>query len=318
MTDASGSLSKHDFMQAAEEFGYQYTHLSPGPAPRANGQPLFQGRVGLRSLPCGISLCSSDLKSLQESRHEGVVSRSLNIAVALDGAAADCTLGTRNRFHLGPGSAVVVSVADGMRLAGRVEAGQQTRNLLVRARSEDLADDDVAERVDTLLRTTSVVPLALNVRTDHLVNELFLPSAVGGIGRLLAESCALELLARALSHGESETAGREPVSPRDHAKIMLVRDKLLAEPGHEHTLDELAREAGLSVSALKAKFRQVIGQPVFAFLRDTRLQRARGGIEQEGWTIAQAAYFVGYRHQSNFSTAFRRRFGFSPGVIRRR
>ena len=157
-----------------------------------------------------------------------------------------------------------------------------------------------------------------DLRTSLLVEELFDPALIGGVGRLLAESCALELLARALQTnepGDDALTGR--VSPQDQARILLVRDRLLAEPEAHHTLGDLAREAGLSVSALKAKFPLVVGQSVFAFLRDVRLQRAHDGIVREGWSIGQAAYFTGYRHQSNFSAAFRRKFGVPPSDLRR-
>ena len=67
----------------------------------------------------------------------------------------------------------------------------------------------------------------------------------------------------------------------------------------------------------KVKFAAVFGQPIFAFLRDLRLERAFEGLQSEGWTVSQAAYFVGYRHPSSFSEAFRRKFGVAPQAVGR-
>jgi AraC-like DNA-binding protein len=73
----------------------------------------------------------------------------------------------------------------------------------------------------------------------------------------------------------------------------------------------------MSVSSLKAKFPLAVGQSVFGFLRSQRLERARRGLQYEGWTVKQAAYFVGYAHPSNFATAYRRKFGAAPREVHR-
>ncbi len=318
MAAENGAVTSTDMAEAARTFGYQYTALSPDGPSATYAPALFDGLVGLQSLPCGISLCASDLTSLQDSVHDGRVSRSLNIAVLLDGDPTECAFGSRDRLEINPGSAVIVSVADGMRLGAHIRAGQRSRSLLIRTRPQDLMDDDVADRVETLLRSTATLSLPITPAAAHLARELFEPTAVGGIGRLLSESCALQFLARALIAGDvQKEESNGSVSKRDRAKILQIRDRLVAEPQSDHTLSDLAREAGLSVSALKTKFPLVLGQPVFAFLRDARLQRARDGIAFEGWTISQAAYSVGYRHQSNFSIAFRRKFGIAPSEVRR-
>ncbi len=79
----------------------------------------------------------------------------------------------------------------------------------------------------------------------------------------------------------------------------------------------LAREAGMSLPSFKTKFHEVTGQTVFGYLTEKRLERARFGIEQQGWSVIEAAWFSGYRHPTNFSAAFRRRFGFSPKMSKR-
>ncbi len=317
MENKDDVLSNGEFAQAAESFGYHYSRVSPNFHEAGGHSEMFEGRVGFHALPFGVSLYSSDLQSLRESEHDGMVPRSLTIAVSLAGVTADCAFGSKGRLHLKAGTAAVVSVSDSARLVNRVEAGQYYRGLLVRTRPEDLLDEEVAERVEKLLRATEIAPMEMSGRSALLAQELFSPLAEGCIGRLFAESCALELLARALqttSHLQEDRLRR--VSSPDRAKLLAVRDRIVAEPERAYSLSQLARDAGLSVSALKAKFPEVFGQTVFAFLRDVRMERARDGIELEGWSVSQAAYFVGYRHQSNFSTAFRRKFGVAPSALR--
>lgn len=319
MTEGSATLSQGDFASTAASFGFRYTRLSPAKS-LANGQaPLFAGWVGLHAFPCGLSACASDLTALHTSTHEGYISRSLTIALSLDGATRECLIGTSTKFLFRPGSAAMVAVVDPAPQGGTIGAGMRSRCLLIRANPEDMADEELAERVDQALRSTSVTPFSISPRAYALANELFSPGLPGGAGRLLTESCALELLARSpLFITEAEDQGAAPVTRRDRERMMIVRDALMADPGGEHHLSDLARQAGVSVTALKTKFTAVFGQPVFAFLRDIRLEQARRGLEREGWTVAQASYHAGYRHPTSFGFAFRRKFGLTPKDLRRR
>lgn len=318
MTAATTLVSPMSFSEAADTFGYRYTAMSTSAPVGDRTAPLFEGRLGLRSLPCGASLWSSDLRSLHDSTLESVADRSLTVAVMLGDHAADCETNSGSRLYIGGSDAAVISVADQVHLTGRYRAGQRSQCLLLRAQPEDFADAEVAEQMWSALKATAVKPLAMTHRTRLLARELAAPNTGGAVGRLLAESFALELLARALlstSQDAESSPGR--LTGRDYAKVLIVRDMIEASPSTNFTLEGLAREAGLSVSALKAKFPLAFGQSVFAFLRDVRMERARLGIEEEEWTASQAAYFVGYKHLSNFTIAFRRKFGVPPSQLRR-
>ena len=59
------------------------------------------------------------------------------------------------------------------------------------------------------------------------------------------------------------------------------------------------------------KFQAAYRQSVFSWLRERRLEVARQHLAQ-GWSVQQAAHFVGYRHATNFATAFRERYGVAP------
>ena len=94
-----------------------------------------------------------------------------------------------------------------------------------------------------------------------------------------------------------------------------MRIVLEQSPEREYTLAQLAAQAAMSPSSLRSKFRQAYGCTVFDYLRDCRLEQARRYL-LEGHSVQQAAWMSGYQHASNFSTAFRRRYGLSPGDVR--
>lgn len=310
--------SRHSARRLAEiarHWGYGCEVRSDAAAdPRtADSRVLVEGPLATTELAGGVKLCASDLVAVADNERIGVLRRSLTVIVMLGGDRSDYGLGPGKTLSLAPNEAAVVASLEGARLTGRYRCGRRYRSLVLQMSPETLEDDELAGQLDRLLRANCLRPLALSGRLQALANELFSPASSGTVGRLLAESCALEILARALSPSDRpapRAAGQLP--PRDLAKMLRVRDKLVAEVGGDHRLCDLARLAGVSVSTLKSKFPAAVGQTVFEFLRDQRMERARLGLEREGWSVKQAAYFVGYSYPANFSAAYRRRFGLPP------
>ena len=318
MTTPSRDLSRRDFARAARFLDGDYTIRRASVPGTAVDLPLFRGELGTRELPCGLKLCTCDIIALRDSVHEALVPRSLFIALAIGGVPGDYAFDSGEAMPLPPGGAVMIATRDGVRMSGRYRSDQYFRSMVVQADPDAMADEELASRIDRLLTSTASATLGVDDRALGLANQLCRPSLSGVVGSLLIESCALELLALCLLQSDADDPNSaSSVSRKDRDRVTLVREILSAAPDRPHHLSDLARAAGMSVSSLKTKFTAVFGQPVFEYLRDLRLERARHGLEQEGWTVSQAAYFVGYRHPSNFSTAFRRRFRVSPRDIRR-
>lgn len=84
------------------------------------------------------------------------------------------------------------------------------------------------------------------------------------------------------------------------------------------SLDDLAHDVGLSRSGLCAGFRQMLGQKVFDYIAQLRMQHALALLNQRDASITQIAYAVGYNHPSSFSVAVQRHFGTTPGKLRQR
>ena len=78
------------------------------------------------------------------------------------------------------------------------------------------------------------------------------------------------------------------------------------------SLRELSREVALSATLLKRGFRQLFGETVFEHLRNLRLDRARELLLDQGASVKEAAWSVGYASVSHFARAFGARFGASP------
>lgn len=83
------------------------------------------------------------------------------------------------------------------------------------------------------------------------------------------------------------------------------------------TIDELSTRFGVSPTALKKEFRRLYGQPLHAWLQEQRLTQAARLLRESTMTVLAVAQEVGYSSTSQFSAAFVRRFGHTPGQYRR-
>jgi AraC-like DNA-binding protein len=101
--------------------------------------------------------------------------------------------------------------------------------------------------------------------------------------------------------------------PSVGAALALLR----AQPGAPWTVADLARKAGLSRTALAARFRELVGEPPMSYLARVRLGQAAGYLSTTDKTVRQIARLVGYESEASLSKAFHRAFGQAPGAYRR-
>ena len=84
------------------------------------------------------------------------------------------------------------------------------------------------------------------------------------------------------------------------------------------SVDDVAREAGLSRSVLQRRFRAVLGETVLAAMVRTRLARAREMLGNTDLPLAEIAERCGFNHPEYMGYVFRRELGVTPAGYRRR
>jgi len=83
-------------------------------------------------------------------------------------------------------------------------------------------------------------------------------------------------------------------------------------PAHAWTLQELARSAGMSRTAFAQTFKTTVGESPMAYLTRWRMTLAANRLKDKREPISSVAPSLGYRSESAFSAAFKRRWGSSP------
>lgn len=94
--------------------------------------------------------------------------------------------------------------------------------------------------------------------------------------------------------------------------------RLRERPDHPWTVDELAKQAGLSRSAFTRRFTREVGASPLRWLATWRMQLAARRLAEGDDSLAQIAAEVGYESEFSFSRAFKRHHGVPPGTFRRR
>jgi AraC-like DNA-binding protein len=88
-------------------------------------------------------------------------------------------------------------------------------------------------------------------------------------------------------------------------------------PCEDWTLESLAREVGLSRSALNEKFTKFLGQAPMTYLTEWRLELGAEALRSTSRSVQQVAVEVGYDSEAAFNRAFKRKFALPPARYRR-
>jgi len=93
---------------------------------------------------------------------------------------------------------------------------------------------------------------------------------------------------------------------------------LHARPERQWTVENLAREVGVSRSGLAQRFTELVGEAPMRYLTGWRIQLAKHLMLQSGLPIAEVADRVGYESEAAFNRAFKRHVGDPPVTWRKK
>lgn len=100
-------------------------------------------------------------------------------------------------------------------------------------------------------------------------------------------------------------------------RIGRAIEAIHGNPGHEWSLDRLARVATMSRSSFSTRFTELLGEAPIAYLTRWRMSIAASRLREEDVTVARLAAELGYQSEAAFNRAFTRINGQTPGSIRR-
>ncbi|WP_294138306.1 AraC family transcriptional regulator [Sphingomonas sp.] len=95
-------------------------------------------------------------------------------------------------------------------------------------------------------------------------------------------------------------------------RIHQIMNDIQTHPEHEHSLEALSAQAGLTPSHFCRVFKRATGATPHQYVMKARLDRARDLLGQSDLSVAQVAEMTGFTSQSHFTRAFRQYAGHTP------
>jgi AraC family transcriptional regulator, transcriptional activator of the genes for pyochelin and ferripyochelin receptors len=78
------------------------------------------------------------------------------------------------------------------------------------------------------------------------------------------------------------------------------------------SLFDLSRRFMLNEFKLKYGFKKLFGMAVMQFVNEKRLEHSQKLLKETDKTIVEISQIIGYEHPGNFSSSFKKKFGYSP------
>lgn len=317
-------ISAEDLAAAAGRSGSRVRVVEPA---RPQG-PLMSGRHGQANLRPGMRLHIRDAQDLRDLRVRGEQDAGISVQVFLKRAGGGgASLGGRALLPEGTARCRPVALLTAQTRPEMFERwgrkGTHVCKVSISVSHDWLADSglemssggfDVGGFTNTHMaqRVWTADPAMVGLARDILR----LSGRADGLGGLYLESRAIELLAQGLAGAAGPiTAPRSP-GAAELRRMRRIEDFLDTGGPGVGSLEQLAGQAGMSVRTLQRLFQAVHGVSAVEFIRRRKLDRARAALAGGGISVKEAAYLAGYSSPANFSTAFRLRFGQSPGQVR--
>ena len=304
-----------DFQRYGERYSIDY-HFPQHCRETALHIPVLHGDVEEMTLGSGISLTQSDVQVLEPYETFSCHESPLYMLVVLEGNVVISHHGQQYSIRSGMTYATRLSSHHAMTV--RHIAGHKLRTLSLGVYPGEAWQSSLLKSLLREWQFANTPPMAWHV-PDYLLAGLARAQHSSGRGiarQLILEGLIMQLLGHGLSQQETLSRPAEFAQRCEHQRLENIRKLLEQSPEKEYTLNGLAQQAAMSQSSLRSKFRQAYGCTIFDYLRDCRLALAHRYL-LEGHSVQQAAWMSGYQHATNFSTAFRRRYGMPPVDIRR-
>lgn len=141
----------------------------------------------------------------------------------------------------------------------------------------------------------------------------------GGLGHLFLEAKILELMSMFLGEVLELSVlkkSKTRISCSDRETIMEAKRYIDSRIGDAPSYKEIAEYVHVSVSKLSKDFVNFMGIPIHTYIIEQRLEKSLTLFEKGDFTISQIASLVGYNKTSNFTAAFRKKYGMTPTKYR--
>lgn len=156
----------------------------------------------------------------------------------------------------------------------------------------------------------------LDVNMQQILQCMMNNPLKGNLRSLLMEAKLLELLTLQLNQFSTAKEDSRSVRSNDREVLYEVKEYLECCFHEAMSLKMLSRKFAINEFKLKKGFKELFQTTVFDYIFELRMRQAYQLLLDKKMFVNEVAGCVGYKNPNHFSTAFKRRFGISPAMLR--
>ena len=150
--------------------------------------------------------------------------------------------------------------------------------------------------------------------TRQVLSELYSPATPER--DLYVGTLVTALRAHMLRGPSPANANEIPTSAFSAHRLHQIMNTIRQHPQAEHSLEDLAAQAGVTPSHLCKLFKKATGDTPHRYVLKARMERAREMLSQSDTQLSVIAESLGFNSQSHFTRAFRSFTGRTPSAFR--
>ena len=291
---------------------YSRMRISPSLEARLP-EDVGDGRLARSCTPQGVGLSSWEMRYHRDTPVEGIVGDELRLLFCL-GEGVEWRNEAGKKSFVKPSHACLC-MGDGSTESMRYASGNDYafhQVSIARGHAEHLFRSYLPEMdIGGLVQTLDGRDFPITRDMRRLLDGFDGLGKTGGLGMLRLECRAHELMALCMEQALG-VDGNSGLHPDDLATVRVVRDRIDRDPVSMPDIATLAREYAVSESKLSRDFKRAYGVSIHACVIEARLEEAARLLSSGRMSVAEVAERAGYAKHSQFSEAFRRRFGVLP------
>jgi AraC family transcriptional activator of pyochelin receptor len=161
--------------------------------------------------------------------------------------------------------------------------------------------------------------LAANPEIISTIHSILHCGYAGSFKKIYIEIKVHELLLLSLQNIPDLNINRKlHLRPSDLDKLNEARKYLVEHMDNPGSLKELAHSVGMNDFKFKNGFKQIFGTTVFGLLHEERMHKARNLLLETEMSVMDISVVTGYKNLSNFTAAFKKKFGYPPSALTKR
>ncbi|MGJ8733534.1 MAG: helix-turn-helix domain-containing protein [Cellulophaga sp.] len=155
------------------------------------------------------------------------------------------------------------------------------------------------------------IPLKLRNQINEIINCTY----VGDLKHNYIQSRLAILIVDFLMDKTKPVVESKKLPEADYLAIVKVEEYCRLNLKSKLTIIGLSQIAGFNTTKLKSDFKKVYKTTIFKHITQLRMDKARQLIQEEGMSIAEVSYEVGYSNPQHFTAAFKKTIGYLPSKL---